>query len=129
MRIDHIALWTTDLERCKRFYARYFGAAAGANYENPLKGFTSCFLSLSDGARIELMQTTLLSPILIEPGVQRMGLTHFAICVGSSETVDALTRKLRDDGFAILDGPRRTGDGYYESVALDPDGNRVEITA
>jgi lactoylglutathione lyase len=58
-----------------------------------------------------------------------MGLTHFAICVGSAETVDALTRTLSDDGFAILDGPRRTGDGYYESVALDPDGNRIEITA
>jgi lactoylglutathione lyase len=29
----------------------------------------------------------------------------------------------------VLDGPRRTGDGYYESVVLDPDGNRVEIAA
>ncbi len=129
MRIDHIALWTTDLERCKQFYARYFGAAAGADYVNPLKGFTSCFLSLAGGARIELMQTTMLAPIVIEPGAQRMGLTHFAIGVGSPATVDALTRTLSDDGFAILDGPRRTGDGYYESVALDPDGNRIEITA
>jgi lactoylglutathione lyase len=75
------------------------------------------------------MHTTTLSPMVIEPGAQRMGLTHIAIYVGSVEAVDALTRKLRDDGFAILDGPRRTGDGYYESVALDPDGNRVEITA
>jgi lactoylglutathione lyase len=75
------------------------------------------------------MHTTTLSPMVIEPGAQRMGLTHIAISVGSVEAVDALTRKLRDDGFAILDGPRRTGDGYYESVALDPDGNRVEITA
>ena len=32
-------------------------------------------------------------------------------------------------GFAVLDGPRRTGDAYYESVVLDPDGNRIEITA
>lgn len=129
MRIDHIALWTADLERCKRFYAGYFGAAAGAEYVNPAKGFSSCFLSFSGGARIELMHTTMLSPMAIEPGAQRMGLTHFAISVGSAEAVDALTRKLRNDGFAILDGPRRTGDGYYESVALDPDGNRVEITA
>jgi lactoylglutathione lyase len=129
VRIDHIALWTADLERCKRFYAGYFGAAAGADYVNPAKGFTSCFLSFAGGARIEIMHTTMLSPIAIEPGAQRMGLAHFAISVGSVEAVDALTRKLRDDGFAILDGPRRTGDGYYESVALDPDGNRVEITA
>jgi hypothetical protein len=29
----------------------------------------------------------------------------------------------------VLDGPRRTGDGYYESVVLDHEGNRVEIAA
>jgi lactoylglutathione lyase len=58
-----------------------------------------------------------------------MGLTHIAFSVGSEQRVDALTQRLREDGFTILDGPRRTGDGYYESVALDPDGNRIEITA
>jgi lactoylglutathione lyase len=58
-----------------------------------------------------------------------MGLTHFAISVGSEQIVDELTGKLKNDGFSILDGPRRTGDGYYESVVLDPDGNRVEIAA
>jgi lactoylglutathione lyase len=118
-----------DLERCKQFYASYFGAVADADYVNPVKGFTSCFLSFSEGARIEVMKTTTLSPVVIEPGAQRMGLTHIAISVGSAQGVDELTRKLRDDGFAILDGPRRTGDGYYESVVLDPDGNRIEITA
>jgi lactoylglutathione lyase len=35
----------------------------------------------------------------------------------------------RSEGVAVLDGPRRTGDGYYESVVLDPEGNRIEITA
>ena len=29
----------------------------------------------------------------------------------------------------VVDGPRRTGDGYYEAVLLDPEGNRVEIVA
>jgi lactoylglutathione lyase len=129
MQLDHIALWTTDLERCKQFYACYFGAVAGANYVNPAKGFTSCFLSFSDGARIEVMMTTTLAPVVIVPGAQRMGLTHIAISAGSIEGVDELTRKLVDDGFPIIDGPRRTGDGYYESVVLDPDGNRIEITA
>ena len=126
--IDHIALWTTDLERSQQFYAKYFGAHAGREYANPSKGFRSIFLSFEGGARIEVMQTSKLSPVVLEPGAERMGLTHIAISVGSVEQVDELTRRLKEDGFAILDGPRRTGDGYYESVALDPDGNRVEIT-
>jgi len=129
MRIDHLALWTDDLERCKRFYAAYFGATAGEGYINPRKGFESCFLSFGDGVRIEAMKTTTLAPVVIEPGAQRMGLTHFAVSVGSDLLVDQLTQRLKDDGFPVLDGPRRTGDGYYESVVLDPDGNRIEITA
>ncbi len=118
--IDHIALWTTDLERSKQFYAKYFGAHAGREYANPSKGFRSIFLGFEGGARIEVMQTSKLSPVVLEPGAERMGLTHIAISVGSVEQVDELTRRLKEDGFAILDGPRRTGDGYYESVALDP---------
>jgi lactoylglutathione lyase len=66
---------------------------------------------------------------MIEPGAQRMGLTHFAISLGSDSLVDELTRRLENDGYPVIDGPRRTGDGYYESVVLDPDGNRIEITA
>lgn len=129
LRIEHIALWTTDLERCKRFYVEYFGAAAGAPYRNPAKGFESVFLSFGDGARIEVMRTTTLAPVVIEPGAQRMGLTHFAVSVGSEQRVDELTAQLKRAGFPVLDGPRRTGDGYYESVVLDPDGNRIEITS
>jgi lactoylglutathione lyase len=129
MRIDHVALWTKDLERCKQFYVSYFGAVAGAGYVNPAKGFASCFLSFGDGTRIEAMTTTTHVPVEAEPGAQRMGWTHIAIALGSERLVDELTRRLKDDGFAILDGPRRTGDGYYESVALDPDGNRIELTA
>jgi lactoylglutathione lyase len=128
MRIEHIALWTSDIERCTRFYAAYFGAQVGPVYKNPLKGFESRFLSFAGGSRLEIMRTETLSPVVVEPGAQRMGLTHFAISVGSETEVDALTGKLRNDGFPVLDGPRRTGDGYYESVVLDPDGNRIEIT-
>lgn len=129
MHIDHIALWTHDLERCKRFYVSYFGATAGSGYVNPQKGFESCFLSFGNGARIEVMVTTTLHPVVIEPGAQRMGLTHFAVSLGSEQRVDELTQRLNEDGYPVLDGPRRTGDGYYESVVLDPDGNRIEIAA
>jgi lactoylglutathione lyase len=75
------------------------------------------------------MASTQIRPVEFEPGAQRMGLTHLAISLGSEAAVDALTAQLRANGVPVLDGPRRTGDGYYESVVLDPDGNRIEITA
>jgi lactoylglutathione lyase len=129
MRIEHLALWTEDVDRLAAFYQRYFGATAGNKYVNAAKGFESRFLSFATGARLEIMRTTLLAPVRHEAGAQRMGLTHFAVSLGSEQNVNELADRLRQDGHPILDGPRRTGDGYYESVTLDPDGNRVELIA
>jgi lactoylglutathione lyase len=129
IRVDHVALWTQDIERSTRFYEAYFGATVGAAYVNATKGFESRFLTFQSGARIEVMKSTTLSPVILEPGAQRLGLTHLALAVGSDRHVDQLTQRLKIGGYAVLDGPRRTGDGYYESVILDPDGNRIEITA
>jgi lactoylglutathione lyase len=128
VKIEHIALWTEDLERLTSFYQTYFGATPGNRYSNPAKGFESRFIGFEGGARMELMRTTALSPVKHAPAAQRMGLTHIALSVGSEQGVDSLTSRLREDGYAVVDGPRRTGDGYYESVVLDPDGNRVEVT-
>jgi len=128
-RIEHIALWVDDLDALSAFYARAFGAQVGARYVNAAKGFESCFLTFESGARIELMTTSRLSPARHAPGTQRMGLTHFAIALGSEAAVNELTARLQSEGIAVIDGPRRTGDGYYESVVLDPEGNRIEITA
>lgn len=86
-------------------------------------------MSFADGARLEAMTTTSLSLLESVPGAQRLGLTHLAISVGSERLVDELTQRLRNDGIVVVDGPRRTGDGYYESVIIDPDGNRIEICA
>jgi lactoylglutathione lyase len=127
LRIEHIAFWTEELERLVEFYSKYFDATAGSKYVNPAKGFESRFLRFAGDARIEIMRSSTLSPVKHAPGAQRMGLAHLAISVGSIERVEALTARLREDGFDVLDGPRRTGDGYYESVVLDPDGNRIEI--
>ena len=128
MRIEHVALWTDDIDTIADFYTRYFGAEKSARYTNTDKGFESCFLAFGDGARLEIMRTCTLDPVGAEPGAERMGLTHLAISVGSRESVDTLTARLRGDGHRVVSEPRCTGDGYYESVVLDPDGNRVEIT-
>ena len=128
MRIEHVAIWTADLDRLVAFYSRYFDARPGPLYENATKGFRSRFLDLADGARLELMTTTRIDPVKHAPGAERMGLTHIALSLGGRTQVDALTERLRRDGLAVVDGPRETGDGYYESVVLDPDGNRLELT-
>lgn len=128
-RIDHIALWTEDIERLASFYAEHFGATVGPKYENPAKRFESRFLTFQSGTRLELMKTSVLRPVKHAPGCQRMGMTHLAISLGSENRVDELTATLRKAGFVVEDAPRRTGDGYYESVVLDPDGNRLELTA
>lgn len=128
MKIEHIAIWTKDLESLKDFYVRYFEVSAGHKYINPIKKFESYFLSFTEGCRLELMQMPGIPPSMNDVFKQFSGLIHFAISVGSKEKVNALTEQLRRDGYAIVGEPRTTGDGYYESVALDPEGNRIEIT-
>ena len=126
MKIEHVALWTKDLEKTKAFYVKYFDGKSNDKYVNEKKSFSSYFISFSDGARLELMHN---------PGVEIMqekeyplGWTHLAFSVGSREKVDELTEQLRQDGYTIYSDPRETGDGYYESGIIDMDGNKIEIT-
>ncbi len=129
MHIEHVAIWTHDLERLRQFYETYFDGTANAKYVNPRKQFESYFLTFADGARLELMQMPGV-PLSNNPIEQQFtGYIHIALSVGSCEAVDALTERLRRDSYRILADPRTTGDGYYESIVLDPDGNRIEITA
>ena len=129
IRIEHVALWVVDLEAACAFYARHFAAAVGPRYENAAKGHASRFLTLGEGARIELMTGTGLVPRLGVQPARPQGLAHFALAVGSDAEVDALVGRLLAAGVPVVDGPRRTGDGYYEAVVLDPEGNRIEVTA
>lgn len=128
MIIEHIAIWTLDIERLKDFYFTYFGGVVGEKYINPNTGFSSYFLMFSSGARLELMSMPGIPPSTNDPDRQFTGLIHLAFAVGSESQVDSLTARLRQDGYRIVGDPRRTGDGYYESTVYDPDGNRIEIT-
>ncbi len=129
MKIEHLALWARDAEALKLFYERWFGARAGPRYENTKKGFQSFFLSFAEGARLEIMQREDINERASSQMLQQFqGYAHFALSTGSESAVDALTARLVAAGVECLDGPRLTGDGYYESVILDPEGNRIEIT-
>ena len=127
MKIEHIAIWVRDLEKTKDFYTTYFQMSCGEKYLNEKKLFSSYFLSFDGGARIEIMHRPDISEQAAKAGTF-FGLTHFAISVGSRERVDELTEIIREAGFEVTGEPRTTGDGYYESVISDPEGNVVEIT-
>lgn len=127
MRIEHLAIWTKDIDKMKAFYLRFFDVSSNKKYVNSLKGFSSYFLSFKEGARIELMHLSDISDTAIELH-SKIGLAHFALSVGSKEKVDSLTNEIRQGGFKVVGEPRITGDGYYESVISDPEGNLIELT-
>jgi lactoylglutathione lyase len=127
VKIEHVAIWCTDLEATKDFYETYFGAEAGSKYVNQESRFESYFLSFSSGARLELMHSPEVMD-LSDSSRFRPGYAHLAVSVGSEAEVERLTTQMSTAGYQIASPPRLTGDGYFESVVLDPDSNTIEIT-
>ena len=129
MILEHVAIWANDLEVLKEYYTKYFNATANNKYRNPKTGFESYFLSFQSGARLELMSRPDIPNNLNDTiAKQHTGIIHLAFGVPAAEEVDAKARQLQNDGFKILSGPKKTGDGYYEFETPDPENNRLEVT-
>lgn len=126
MRIEHIAMYVNDLESTKDFFVKFFKASSNNKYHNPKTGLQTYFLTFNDNARLEIM--TRPDVVSLEKPLMHTGYIHLAFSVGSKEKVDELTSELKEAGYEILSGPRTTGDGYYESCVLGPEGNQIEIT-
>ncbi|UYQ77474.1 VOC family protein [Glutamicibacter sp. JL.03c] len=126
IRINHIGLYVQDLERARAFYEQFFNAVAGEKYRNDRTAFESYFLDFDGGPRLELMTRPTVVHRVERP---TFGWDHLAISVGSKAEVDRLTELLNSAGYRTVSGPRTTGDGYYESVVPDGEGNLIEITA
>lgn len=128
MKIAHIALWTSNLDRLCTFWAETFSAVVGDLYESRRRpGFSSRFLRLAEGPEIEIMQ----GPWIAEAGQdleERAGYAHLALSLGSKSAVDAMAAQAQKRGI-LVSPARMTGDGFYEAVLRDPDGNLIEITA
>ncbi|MBO0469421.1 VOC family protein [Enterococcus sp. DIV0242_7C1] len=126
MKIEHIGLWVRDLEAMRTFYQTYFNVTSSELYHNTKTSFHSYFLTFEDGARLEIMQR---EDVTNSTGTsESLGFAHLAISLGSKQSVDALTNVLVLEGYELLSPCRTTGDGYYESVIADPEGNRLELT-
>jgi lactoylglutathione lyase len=126
MKISHIAIWTTDLDRMTDFWTTFFGAVAGELYHSKRRpGFESRFLQLVDGPALEIMKGPW---ITAESPLERAGYAHIAISLGSEQAVQDMATRAGKIGI-LNSPPRLTGDGYFEAIISDPDGNFVEITA
>jgi lactoylglutathione lyase len=129
MTLEHVAIWTAQLEVLKAYYETYYGGIANDKYVNQAKGFESYFLRFASGARLELMAKESIPPNANDTvQAQHLGLIHLAFGVTTMEEVNKKAAQLAAAGFPILSGPRKTGDGYYEFETLDPDNNRIEVT-
>ena len=126
MKIEHVAVYVNDLEAARDFFVKYLGGTPNDGYYNPNTGFRSYFLRFGDGARLELMHKPDMTDA--EKSLARTGYAHIAFSLGNREQVDALTERLRRDGYAVVSGPRVTGDGYYESCVVGFEGNVIELT-
>ncbi len=126
MKIEHIAMYVRDLEAARIFFIRYFNAISNEGYHNKQTNFRSYFLTFENGARLELMSR----PEVLYKGNLKpeTGYAHIAFSTGSAEQVDLLTKRIINDGYEVISGPRTTGDGYYESCIVGIEGNLIEIT-
>ena len=130
MIIDHVAIWTTQLEKLKDFYVKYFNGRANEKYLNKERHFESYFVAFDSGTRLELMQMPGIPQNLNDPvGKQYQGIIHLSFGMENMDMVDEKLIELTQDGFKILRGPRKTGDGYWEFETLDPDNNRIEVSS
>ena len=127
MRIDHAALFCSDLEQMRQFFIDYFDARSNDQYHNPRTGLRTYILSFTEGStRLELMQRPDVQDA--DPSQPAIGYVHLSFAVGSKKGVDLLTRRLAADGYTVTSGPRTTGDGYYESSILGPEEILLELT-
>ena len=127
MRIDHAALFCRDLEQMRQFFIDYFDARSNEQYHNPRTDLCTYILSFTEGStRLELMSRPDVQDA--DPSQPAIGYVHLSFAVGSKKGVDLLTRRLAADGYTVTSGPRTTGDGYYESSILGPEGIQIEVT-
>ncbi len=126
MKIEHVAMYIENLERAKEFFVKYFNAVPNNMYHNKKTDFRSYFLSFDDGARLEIMNRPQITDNSKKS--ERTGYSHIAFSLGSAENVDRLTSELKADGYKVINEPRTTGDGYYESCIVDLECNEIELT-
>jgi lactoylglutathione lyase len=125
-QVDHIALAASDVERLCDFY-QLLGAAAWPLSTDPGTGLRCRVLDFC-GVGLALFERPGRCEGVVGDALMP-GLVHLGFALGSADAVDELTRVIAMAGHRVVERPHRTGErGRYQSVVLDPDGNRVKLT-
>jgi lactoylglutathione lyase len=124
-QIELIALATDDVESLRDFYLQLGGVASPLSTD-PDTGLRSCVLDFC-GVRLELLERQRDRQGAAGAG-RSSGLLHLGFALGSADAVDELSSVIAAAGHRVLEPPHRGELGRYESVVLDPDGNRVKLT-
>ena len=124
-QIEHIALATNQLESLCDFYRRLGGVSLPISPELD-DGLRGCVLDFC-GVRLGVFELRSGHPEAGEGQSPR--LLHLGFALGSADAVDELSRVLAAAGHRVLEPPHRAGElGRYESIAIDPDGNRLKLS-
>ena len=125
MNIATVSMNVVDLDKVKDFYVKYFNAKIDDKYENFRTGYTYCFLSFDEGARLLLVSSSNIAEQKKQNNVA--GFSRLSIAVDGADKVQELATQIARDGFQVVSGFRMNGYGEYESRVLDPEENEIEI--
>jgi catechol 2,3-dioxygenase-like lactoylglutathione lyase family enzyme len=125
MRIQHVGLVVSDLERSRRFYAGALGLEEVPRPSNFT--FDGAWFRFG-GTEIHLLAEAHTTGGAGQPDAgpgAAKGMTHHLAF--EVEDVEAACARLAKNGVALEGGPMPRGDGYVQVFFRDPDGYVLEL--
>ena len=119
-KLLHTRMRVNDIEQTVKFYEQALGLVATRRHTSP-RGAQLVFLATPNSEEeIEICQM----PPGAEPVKVQPDLMHLAFAVDDLETFAA---ELKRKGFALSDGPTKTGSGSVIAFIDAPEGYEVEL--
>jgi glyoxylase I family protein len=128
VKLGHIALSVSNLERSAAFYGRHFGMRRGRKYDHRDKGFNIAFLQ-KGGITLELFEFKTYKPLpvyrrALDKDLKTLGVKHFSVEVAD---IEGVYKKLKRGKVVFATDLRVSSSGARYFFIKDPDGILVEI--